>query len=188
MANLHLWGTTRYHNFEKFKTLLSNNPIEGKLKIKDIIVHRRKPLNTGFLFNFHQVCLKKSKIAQIHMIVLDDWDFTNGASPEIAIKILNSVSEISSTIEKVIVICVDFTSRAEFSSENNFQKRLGQFKSQAEQISFKNKDLFHYFDDEDYLDFTHCNDGAPLGEPDIAAATNHLLADLIRMAEDLEQV
>jgi len=188
MTVLHLWATSRYRQFEALTEMLSVKPIQGKIKIKRVTVHQRRPLNTGLFFNIHQVCLSKKKVPQIHMIVIDDWDFTDGASPEITFKILQNITSALTKFEGIHVVCVDFISRMEFNDELNFQTRIGSFKSKAEQLSRNNPSHFHYFDNEDYLDFSHCDDGTPLTEHELDAATTHFYSNLEQVIEELEQI
>ena len=175
MSDLHLWASTRY-NFGFIKGLLKDNPIIEKGKIKRLIIHRRKPINSGLFFNVHQTYLVKKKTQKIHIIILDDLDFTLGCSETLAIKIFKNIVASAKSNQKIFIVCIDFASRIEFANDDNAIDRISEFKKHLEQLSDEESDFFCYFDHEDQLDCSAYLDSNPLSEEDNMSAI-HLIVD-----------
>jgi hypothetical protein len=183
MSDLHFWASTRY-NFDSIKKLIRDNPHIGKTKVKRVIIHRRKPINTGLFFNIHQTHLVRKNTQKIHMIILDDLDFTLGCSETLTLKIFKNIIASAEIHKKVFIVCTDFASRIEFSNDDDAINRIGEFKHQMDKLADDQFEFFCYFDHEDHLDCSAYLDSSPLSEEDNKLAINIMVDDIEEVFEE----
>ena len=183
MSDLHLWASTRY-NFDSIKNLIENNSSIGKEKVKRIIIHRRKPISSGLFFNIHQTYLVRKKTQKIHVIILDDLDFTLGCSETLSLKIFKNIIASAKTNKRVFVVCIDFASRIEFANDDDAIERIADFKKQMEKLSDDESEFFCYFDHEDHLDCSAYLDSSPISEEDNKSAIYMLIDDIEDVFEE----
>ena len=177
MIEIHVWATARF-DFRDLPNKIDLNPLFRRRIKHKVYLHKRKPLNTGVFFNIHQTQRVRREAKKLHLIVLDDLDFTHGCADLIAIRIFENLIEVAKINSRTYIICADFLTRAEFSNANEAVSRIRDFKIQLDELENKNPDYFTYFDHEGYLDCSKYSGHQLMTPDDSESAMKTLISDL----------